>query len=183
MNKATIPIAIFVILVLLFAFGLLKDSDPNEFISPLVGKPIPQFTLKDVNDPSVIFSDKDLRGKVTFVNVWASWCHSCLQEHEMLRYIAQEGYPIYAINYKNKLSDAQKFLKKHGNPYVKNGHDLDGRAGFDWGVRGAPETFIVDQKGIIQFKYDKGPITREVWEAKLLPCYKALQQGASTCTK
>jgi cytochrome c biogenesis protein CcmG/thiol:disulfide interchange protein DsbE len=143
------PLIIFAALVALLAIGL--TLNPRLVPSPLIGKPAPEFNL-----PLLLaegeFSNKDLIGHVTLVNVWASWCFACRQEHEVVKYLSRNGVRIIGLNYKDEPADAKKWLGRLGNPYQQIAVDYNGRIAIDWGVYGAPETFLIDQNGIIRHK-------------------------------
>ncbi|NOR43021.1 MAG: DsbE family thiol:disulfide interchange protein [Gammaproteobacteria bacterium] len=143
------PLIIFSVLVIFLAVGL--TLNPREVPSPLIGKPAPEFELPLLLQEGS-FSNKDLIGHVTLVNVWASWCFACRQEHETIKYLSRQGVRIIGLNYKDEASDAKQWLAKLGNPYQAIAADRDGRIAIDWGVYGAPETFLIDQQGIIRHK-------------------------------
>ncbi len=167
------PLAIFALLVAFLYRGL--SLDPKLVPSPLVGKPIPAFTLTRLDNPAVTISDADFRGKVTLLNVWATWCVSCRREHETLVQLAKTGQvDIYGLNYKDNREDANRWLSRLGNPYVANAFDSDGRVGIDWGVYGAPETFIIDREGIIRHKHI-GPLTIDIINDEILPMVAKLK--------
>jgi len=172
--RAILPLALFAALVALLFFGL--GTDPRKVPSPLVGKPVPQFTLPTLQDPSRTVSDADLRGQVSLVNVWFSSCVSCRAEHRQLMAIAKEsGVQIVGLNWKEAdKADALQMLRQFGNPYRLVAFDEDGRVGIDWGVYGAPETFVVDRKGTIRYK-QIGPIDQAVWEQTLRPIVDQLK--------
>ena len=155
MMQRFMPQIIFGLLVVLLAVGL--TMDPRLVPSPLIGKPAPVFELPLLNGEGV-FSNEDLKGHVTLLNVWASWCYACQQEHETVKHLARSGMRVIGFNYKDKKQDAQQWLAQLGNPYQLVIVDEDGRAGIDWGVYGAPETFLVDQQGIIRHKVI-GPVS------------------------
>jgi cytochrome c biogenesis protein CcmG/thiol:disulfide interchange protein DsbE len=141
----------------------------------LIGRPAPKFTLPALEDPKVTISNADLKGKVSLVNVWATWCVSCRAEHkELMRLAKVDGVRILGLNYKDDREDAKRWLQIYGNPYVANAFDADGRVGIDWGVYGTPETFLVDRKGIIRYK-QIGPIDQQVWEKTLRPLIDKLK--------
>ena len=169
-----IPLVLFLALVAFLAIGL--GRDPREVPSPLINKPAPAFRLVELKDPSRIFSSEEMRGKVWLLNVWASWCVACRDEHPMLLELArQNAIPIYGLNYKDKPTDAISWLNELGDPYVLSVSDLDGRVGIDYGVYGAPETFLIDRNGIIRFKHI-GPVTPEVWNNKIAPLVAELSK-------
>jgi len=143
------PLIIFAVLVGFLAVGL--TLNPRLVPSPLIGKPAPEFELPLLLEDGT-FSNKDFIGHVTLVNVWASWCFACRQEHETVKHLSKKGVRIIGLNYKDKASDAKKWLAALGNPYEAIAVDTDGRIAIDWGVYGAPETFLVDEQGIIRHK-------------------------------
>jgi cytochrome c biogenesis protein CcmG/thiol:disulfide interchange protein DsbE len=168
-----IPLFLFGALVVLLVIGLGKD--PREVPSPLVGKPIPAFSLPELTDSGRTLADSDLRGQISLVNVWASWCSACRQEHRALMYLSENpDFQIIGLNWKDEAQDALAVLRTTGNPYDRIGHDPDNEVGIDWGVYGAPETFVVDQQGIIRYKHI-GPIDRKVWEETLQPLVAQLK--------
>jgi cytochrome c biogenesis protein CcmG/thiol:disulfide interchange protein DsbE len=170
--KFLIPLAIFVVLVAFLAVGLTRD--PREVPSPFIGKPAPAFNLPAVHEAQGGFSPEQMKGKVWLLNVWASWCVSCRVEHPVLNEMSRNGVvPIVGLNYKDARADAQRWLERNGNPYQLSAWDLEGRVGIDYGVYGAPETFVVDKQGIIRYK-QIGPITPEVLEKTLLPMLRKL---------
>ncbi|OGI41566.1 MAG: thiol:disulfide interchange protein [Candidatus Muproteobacteria bacterium RBG_16_64_11] len=172
MKKFLIPIGLFVALGLLLAVGL--KLDPRKIPSPLVGKPLPAFSLATLEDPQKTLTETDFRGQVVLFNVWASWCVACKQEHPVLLDLAgRKLVPIVGLNYKDPRDAALAVLKADGNPYEVSLVDADGRVGIDWGVYGVPETFVVDKLGIIRHKHI-GPITPEVIEQELLPLIRSL---------
>ena len=169
-----IPLVLFLALVAFLAIGL--GRDPREVPSPLINKPAPAFRLVELKDPSRSFSSEEMRGKVWLLNVWASWCVACRDEHPMLLELARRNaIPIYGLNYKDKPTDAISWLNELGDPYVLSVSDLDGRVGIDYGVYGAPETFLIDRNGIIRFKHI-GPITPDVWNNKMVPLVAELNK-------
>jgi cytochrome c biogenesis protein CcmG, thiol:disulfide interchange protein DsbE len=178
MWKFLLPFAAFVALVVLFAFGLNPNRDLHALPSPLIGKPAPEFALTDVLDASRIVSNSTLKGQVYVLNVWASWCIPCRQEHEELLAISrQHAVPIIGLDTRDKRETAKQWLEQLGNPYTAVAFDSDGRTSIDWGVYGAPETFLVDAHGRVIFKFIS-PITQEVWEKEFLPRIAAARSGA-----
>jgi len=168
------PLIIFGLLVVLLVVGLMKAKYVRDVPSPLIGKAVPEFSIPTVEDQQKVFSSKDLKGQVSLVNIWASWCVSCRAEHKLLNVIAEQGIKIFGINYKDELPDARRWLSAYGNPYVKSAHDITGRAGIDWGVYGTPETFVIDKKGVIRYKHT-GPVYQEDIDEKILPIIEQLQ--------
>ena len=147
--KRFMPLIIFAALVVLLAIGL--TLNPRLVPSPFIGKPAPEFELPLLlSDGS--FSNKDLIGHVTLLNVWASWCFACRQEHETVKELSRKGIRIIGLNYKDEAPDAKDWLLRLGNPYQAIAADVDGRIAIDWGVYGAPETFLIDKSGIIRHK-------------------------------
>ena len=174
MKRFLWPLAIFILLVGFLAAGL--KLDPREVPSPLVGKPAPAFDLPILQQPDKRFVPADMRGKVWLLNVWASWCVSCRDEHPVLLALAKRGVvPILGLNYKDKGDDANAWLKQFGNPYDLSAVDADGRIGIDYGVYGVPETYLIDAEGVIRYK-QIGPLTQAILDEKVVPLAKALQK-------
>ena len=172
MKKYIVPLVIFVALGLLLAYGL--NLDPHRIPSPLIGKPLPAFSLTTIADPARKVSRDDLRGRVYLLSVWASWCVACREEHPLLNELtSRKAVTIIGLNYKDKREDALRWLGALGNPYELSLSDEDGRLGIDLGVYGVPETFVIDKQGVIRYK-QIGPMTPEVWEQKLAPLIKDL---------
>ena len=171
------PGALFMGVVLVFVIGL--GRDPNVLPSPLIGKPVPEFSLPPVKGRSLGLATADLRGDVSLVNVFASWCVACRDEHPVLMRLKAHGtVPIYGIDYKDKPEDAARWLDDMGDPYTRTGADLAGQAGIDWGVNGVPETFVVDSQGRIAFK-QVGPITPEILADVILPLVATLRANTT----
>ena len=170
--KFLIPMGIFLVLVLFLGAGL--KLDPKEVPSPLIGKPAPVFALARLDDPAQTIRRDDLLGQVWMLNVWASWCVACREEHPLLvEFAKSKMLPIYGLNYKDKPAAGQKWLADFGNPYKASLSDLDGRVGIDFGVYGVPETFIIDRQGVVRFK-QIGPVTPEVIRTKIEPLVRQL---------
>ncbi|MEO5573622.1 MAG: DsbE family thiol:disulfide interchange protein [Gammaproteobacteria bacterium] len=173
MIRYLIPLGIFIVLVVFLARGL--QLDPHEVPSPLIGKPAPDFLLPQLSDAGQQFGRKDLLGKVTLLNVWASWCVACRHEHPLLVELARtSAVNIYGLNYKDTRPDALRWLEQLGNPYIISAFDEQGRVGIDYGVYGVPETYVIDQQGIIRHKVI-GPITPENLDQEILPLIRKLQ--------
>ena len=169
MLKFLLPFVAFAGLVVLFAFGLNPKRDIHALPSPLIGKPAPAIALTDVMDPNKPVNNSELKGQVYLVNVWGTWCEACRQEHEALLAIArQRVVPIVGLVYMDQRDKAQRWLEQLGNPYAAVAFDTDGRTAIDWGVYGAPETFLVDAQGRVVFKFIS-PMTAEVWQREFLP--------------
>ena len=167
MNKFLIPIGVFVLIGMLLAYGL--RLDPRKIPSPLVDKPLPAFSLPTLQDPKKIITNADLHGRMVLINVWASWCVACKQEHPVLVELARrKQVPLIGLNHKDTATDALNVLRADGNPYDMVIVDANGRTGIDWGVYGVPESFLVDKKGVIRYKH-VGPISPKVWEEVLWP--------------
>ena len=167
-----LPLAAFVVLLVFLGVGL--GLNPREVPSPLIGKPAPAFTLTRLDDASQKMDLADLRGRVWMLNVWASWCAPCRQEHALVQDIARRKLvPVVGLNYKDTRSNAIQWLAEMGNPYQATLFDGDGRVGIDFGVYGVPETFIIDQQGIVRMKHT-GPLTPEVVRGRIEPLLKQL---------
>lgn len=175
MNRFLLPLGLFVVLVGFLAVGL--NRDPREVPSPFIGKPAPAFAVPQLADPAKTFSPKDMAGKVWLLNVWASWCPSCRDEHALIVHAARNGDlpPVVGLNWKDQRPDAQRWLAQFGDPYAVIAYDPDNHVGIDYGVYGAPETYVIDKAGIIRFK-QIGAITPEVLEKKIKPLVKELNQ-------
>ena len=174
MNRYYWILGAFAALVALLAVGL--GLNPRDVPSPLVGKPAPAFNLTVLATPDKTLGPKDLQGKVWLLNVWASWCVSCRQEHPLLVELAKKGtVPIYGLNYKDPRDDALRWLQRYGDPYVLSIADAEGRVGIDYGVYGVPETYVIDRAGVIRYK-QIGPVTQDVLEKTILPLVAELQK-------
>ncbi len=168
-----VPLVVFGVLVVFLGRGLFLN--PREVPSPLIGKPAPEFTLPRLHNAAAQLSSRDLRGQVWLLNVWASWCVSCRQEHPLLVELSRQGIvPIYGLNYKDQREDAIRWLQELGDPYTASAYDVEGKVGFDYGVYGVPETYVIDKQGIIRYK-QIGPITPEALQNKILPLVRELQ--------
>ena len=179
MWKFLLPFAAFVALVVLFAFGLNPNRDIHALPSPLIGKPAPEFALMDVMDASKVVSNATLKGQVYVLNVWGTWCFACRQEHEALLEIArQHVVPIIGLDYMDEREKAKQWLTQLGNPYNAVAFDTDGRTAIDWGVYGAPETYLVDSKGRVIFKFIT-PMTADVWQHEFLPRIAAARRDGA----
>jgi len=169
-----IPLLAFVVMAIFLGIGL--TLNPREIPSPLIGKPVPEFTLPAVKGRTLGLASADLRGQVSLVNVFASWCVACREEHPVLMGLSQQGIvPIHGLNYKDKPDDAQAWLDQLGDPYTRTGADISGRVGIDWGVYGVPETFVIDRNGNIAYKHI-GAVTPEALRDTLLPLIAKLQK-------
>jgi len=170
-----LPLAIFLIIAGYFAVGL--KLNPRELPSVLINQEVPPFDLPALQGRDKGFSSEDLKGQVTLVNVFGSWCIACLAEHDMLMWIKKNNLvPIYGIDWREEDRDAgPRWLKRRGDPYTLIGDDPKSKAAIAFGVTGAPETFVVDRKGVIRFKH-VGPITEENWGGTLWPLVEELRK-------
>lgn len=179
MWKFLLPFAAFVAMAVLFAFGLNPKRDIHALPSPLIGKAAPVFTLTDVLDPGRSVSNATLKGQVYILNVWGTWCAACREEQDELLAISQQHVvPIIGLVYMDNRGKAKEWLQQLGNPYQAVAFDADGRTAINWGVYGAPETFLVDGQGKVIYKFIS-PITPEVWEHEFLPRIAAARRGAA----
>ncbi len=168
-------VGIFVALVALLGVGL--TLNPREVPSPLIGKPAPAFELPLLREPDKVFSQKDMLGQVWILNVWASWCPPCLVEHPVVTALAKSGLaPVVGLNYKDRREDALPWLARNGDPYQFSIQDFDGRIGIDYGVYGVPETYVIDQKGVIRYKHI-GPLDPEAAKKRIEPLVKELKSA------
>lgn len=179
MKRYLLPLALFLALAVFLGIGL--NHDPRELPSPLVGKAAPAFALPllaaDGAAEPASFTPAEMKGKVWMLNVWASWCVSCREEHPVLMEIARSAVvPLVGLGYKDKPADARRWLAEHGDPYLRTALDADGRVGIDYGVYGVPETYVIDQAGTIRYK-QTGPISTDVLQAKILPLIGRLKSA------
>jgi len=171
--KFLVPLFLFLLLVGFLGFGL--TLNPREVPSPLIDKPAPDFSLARLDQPEQRFGLEQMRGQVWLLNVWASWCVACRQEHPVLVKLARSGVvPIVGLNYKDQREDGIRWLRRFGDPYMLSVFDPEGGVGIDYGVYGVPETFLIDRDGVIRYKRI-GPITPKVLDEELLPRIKELQ--------
>jgi cytochrome c biogenesis protein CcmG/thiol:disulfide interchange protein DsbE len=167
MWRYALPLVLFVLLAAALRIGLYRD--PSVVPSPLVGRPAPEFSLPSLHDASYPIATGDLRGRPWLLNVWATWCVGCRQEHEVLLQIAaQNVVPVIGLNWKDDNAAARRWLAELGNPYAAVAEDHDGRVAIDWGVYGAPETFLISPDGTVLYKH-VAPMTLEVWQSEFLP--------------
>jgi len=173
-NRFLLPLGLFIILVGFLAVGL--NRDPREVPSPLIDRPAPAFSVPQLGAPDRSFSPKEMLGKVWLLNVWASWCVSCREEHPVLvEYAKSTGITVIGLDYKDQREDGMRWLTRFGNPYVLSAFDADGRVGIDYGVYGVPETYVIDKNGTIRYK-QIGPVTPDVMDKKILPMMKELEK-------
>ena len=171
----SLPLAIFLVVAGFLYVGLYRD--PHQVPSPLIGKPAPEFSLAELHHPERKLATGDMLGQVWLLNVWASWCVSCREEHPLLVALSKASVvPIIGLDYKDKSDDGLAWLASNGNPYTKSVMDLDGRVGINWGVYGVPETFVVDKTGVIRYK-QIGPVTEDALKRKILPLVRELQKS------
>ena len=169
--KLFIPLMVFIFLAVFFWRGL--SIDPQAMPSALIDKSFPEFSLPRLSDETQLTTKADLLGEFTLVNIWATWCVSCRVEHPFLNKLKGEGIRIVGLNYKDDSDAAREWLDTLGNPYQWNIVDKEGRLGIDLGVFGAPETYILDEQGIIRFKH-VGVVDQLVWDEKFLPIMNKL---------
>jgi cytochrome c biogenesis protein CcmG, thiol:disulfide interchange protein DsbE len=171
--RHAVPLAAFALLAVLLGVGL--TLNPREVPSPFIGKPAPAFRLPQLADSGTPLSPADMAGQVWVLNVWASWCAPCREEHPLLVAVArQQQVPLVGLNYKDDPRNAQEWLRQLGDPYRATAVDRDGRVGIDYGVYGVPETFVIDKAGVVRFKH-VGPLTQDVWARQVLPLVQKLQ--------
>ena len=176
-----VPVAAFVVLVGFLAAGL--RHDPREIPSPLLSKPAPAFKVPTLDGAAPAFSPADLRGKVWLMNVWASWCASCRDEHPVLVQFARtKQLPTVGLDYKDTAPEARRWLAAGGNPYDIVAVDADGRVGIDYGVYGVPETYVIDGNGVIVHKH-VGPVSQEVLDTEIQPILARLGAGRGAATR
>ena len=169
-----LPLAAFLGLVLALGWGMTRD--PQLIPSALIGKSVPQFSLPPVKGRTLGLSSGDLRGEVSLVNVFASWCVACREEHPVFMQLKAEGVvPIHGLNYKDQPDNAARWLNTMGDPYTRTGADIDGRVAIDWGVYGVPETFVITKDGRIAYKHI-GAVTPEVLGQTIIPLIRRLRQ-------
>jgi cytochrome c biogenesis protein CcmG, thiol:disulfide interchange protein DsbE len=172
-RSAWLPLVLFAVLALLLGVGL--TLNPREVPSPFIGKPAPAFALPQLADPARTLNAADLKGRVWVLNVWASWCAPCRDEHPLLVDVArQQQITLVGLNYKDDRRNAQEWLRRLGDPYTTTVVDADGRVAIDYGVYGVPESFVIDRDGIVRLKH-VGPLTREVWSRDFEPLLRRLQ--------
>ena len=175
MFRFLIPIAAFLVLVVVLAVGLTKD--PGKLPSTFIGKPAPEFELPSLVDPGRSVGSADFAGRVSLFNVWATWCVGCRQEHGFLMQLAESGQvPIYGLNWRDNKAEALRFLQQLGDPYVDSAYDGQNRVGIDWGVYAAPETFLIGSDGTVLYKH-LGPLNWSIWERDFVPLLAQQEQS------
>ncbi|HET6628733.1 MAG TPA: DsbE family thiol:disulfide interchange protein [Woeseiaceae bacterium] len=162
-----VPIVLFAVLLPILIYGLSRD--PSIVPSPYLGKPAPAMDLPNIENPDERVTSADYAGEVALVNIWATWCVGCRQEHAFLVTLAERGeIPIFGLNWRDQRQPALTWLRQLGNPYVAVGFDPDGSAGIDWGAYGAPETFLIGRNGRVLQKH-AGPLNEAIWQQKFVP--------------
>jgi cytochrome c biogenesis protein CcmG/thiol:disulfide interchange protein DsbE len=175
MLKYIVPFAVFVLLGAFLFVGLYRD--PRYVPSPLIGKPAPAFSLPSLQDPQYPVATRELMGQPWILNVWGTWCGGCREEHDKLLVIAKQNtVPLIGLNWKDDSNAARKWLRDLGNPYAAVAVDQEGRTAIDWGVYGAPETFLIGPDGLVLYKHI-APMTMEVWKREFLPRIEAARAG------
>lgn len=173
--KFVLPLAVFAVIGFFLLRGL--DRDPREIPSPLIGKPAPMFSLPQLADLEKTWSPDQMRGQVWLLNVWGSWCAACQVEHPLLLELAaQKSVPIIGLAWKDMPNNSKAWLARLGDPYLVTVLDFKGLVAIDYGVYGAPETFLIDKQGLIRFKH-VGPVTRELLSQKLMPLVAQLKSA------
>ena len=173
MIKYILPVLVFALLVTVFYVGLHKD--PSIVPSPLIGKPVPAFSLPRLSDPDITLTDQDLKGEVVLLNVWGSYCIPCRQEHPLLMELTRNNVvDVYGLNYADERDAALKWLETFGDPFLLSAFDEDRRVSIDFGVYGVPETYVIDADGIIRFKHI-GAINQGMLDDTILPLIEQLK--------
>lgn len=174
--RYAIPLVVFLIIAAFLGNRLRGSYDPHILPSALIGKPAPDFQLPELHNPAKTFSPKQLRGQVWLLNVWGSWCIACREEHPFLMQLSKTGtVPIYGLDWKDKTDAALATLDELGDPYVVTMVDADGRVAIDYGVTGAPETYLIDKNGVIRYK-EVGQLTPDIMQNKILPLVSELNK-------
>ena len=177
MLRYLLPAAVFAALVVMFAVGL--RLDPTRIPSPLIDEPVPEFRLPGLLDGDPAFGHEDLVGQVSIVNVWGSWCGGCREEHGFLLNLAETGaIPVYGINWRDEKDNALAWLRRYGDPYTVSGFDYEGEVAIDWGVYGAPETFLISAEGRVVHKYI-GPLSDAAWQKEFAPRIRQLMLASA----
>ena len=179
MNRFLLPLGLFVLLAVVLAIGIRHAPEKGVIASPLLGRPAPQFALPSLTDPAQQVRSADLKGHWYLFNVWGTWCGECRQEHETLLQVHRAGVvPIIGLDWRDDDAQARSWLAQLGNPYQSVAVDRSGRIAIDWGVYGAPETFLVNPQGIVVYKH-VGALTPDTWTREILPRVSGLPAGTS----
>jgi len=174
MNRFLLPLGLFVLLAAVLAIGIRHSPEKGVIASPLIGKPAPQFALPSLTDPARVVRSEELHGHWYLFNVWGTWCVECRAEHDMLLQVGRAGVlPLIGLDWKDDDAQALAWLAQLGNPYQAVAVDRSGRTAIDWGVYGAPETFLVNPQGIVVYKH-VGALTPETWARDILPRVSAV---------
>ncbi len=180
MVKFLVPLGAFVLLAVVLGVGVQRAPEKAVIASALIGKSAPEFTLPELGAPTLNFDSRSMRGQWYLLNVWGTWCVECRAEHDMLLAVRRSAaVPMIGLNWKDDDEQAQQWLAQLGNPYERVPVDRDGRVAIDWGVYGAPETFLVDPSGIVVYKH-VGPLTPEVWQREFLARLPATETEPSS---
>ena len=172
MNRYLLPLVAVAALIVFLVMGL-RHGDPRALPSPFIGKPAPDFELPTLKNPDATISKEKMLGDYSLVNVWATWCVMCRQEHPFLMDLAaSKAIPIYGINWRDNRPEALRWLEQLGDPYEFSAFDADGRVGIDWGVYGAPETFLIGPDGVVLHKH-LGPLNAAIWQEDFVPLIEA----------
>ena len=178
MNRHIVPFIVAALFIPILILGL--NSDPRELPSQYIGKPAPEFDLPKLKSPSQRIGNSDLLGRVSLVNIWATWCGGCRAEHQFLNELSDRSeIPIYGINWRDDREKASRWLSELGDPYVSSGFDASGRTGIDWGAYGAPETFLVDANGRVLYRYT-GPLSWSEWNKEFVPLLAKIDSHSTT---
>jgi cytochrome c biogenesis protein CcmG/thiol:disulfide interchange protein DsbE len=173
-NRFLLPLGVFALLAVVLAIGIQHSPEKGIIASPLIGKPAPQFALPSLTDPASVVRSADLKGRWYLINVWGTWCGECRAEHDMLLQVRRAGVvPLIGLDWKDDDAQAREWLAQLGNPYQAVAVDRSGRAAIDWGVYGAPETFLVNPEGVVVYKH-VGALTSETWTREILPRVSAM---------
>jgi cytochrome c biogenesis protein CcmG/thiol:disulfide interchange protein DsbE len=176
MSRYVVPVVAVLLLIPFLMIGLTKD--PSKLPSPFLGKPAPSFDLPSLTRAGDRVSNDNFAGEMVLVNIWATWCVGCRQEHAFLNQLARQNFiPIYGINWRDNRQDAQRWLQQLGDPYVDSGFDGDGRVGIDWGAYGAPETFLINAEGIVLYKH-LGPLDQRLWQELFMPLIRGQEDSS-----
>lgn len=179
MNRFLVPLGVFAVLTLVLFVGIRHAPEKGVIASPLIGKPAPEFVLPSLTDPAQTVRSSDLKGRWYLFNVWGTWCGECRAEHEMLLTVQRAGVvPLIGLDWRDDDGEARQWLAQLGNPYQVVAVDRAGRTAIDWGVYGAPETFLVNPDGVVVYKH-VGALTSEVWTREILPRVAPAAPGRS----